>query len=113
VAGDRKYLKYNIILYKKDWKTIKTNTFRIISGSLKGRKFSFKDSDGLRPTSGKARETLFNWLQFEIHNKTILRSICWHWCSWVLRQSQEVLERSCFIEKDFKRIKYLSLTLNF
>jgi len=26
----------------------------------------------LRPTSGKIRETLFNWLQFEIANKTIL-----------------------------------------
>ena len=26
----------------------------------------------MRPTSGKARETLFNWLQFDIHNKTIL-----------------------------------------
>jgi len=26
----------------------------------------------LRPTSGKIRETLFNWLQFEITNKTIL-----------------------------------------
>lgn len=26
----------------------------------------------MRPTSGKIRETLFNWLQFEIANKTIL-----------------------------------------
>ena len=39
---------------------------------MKGRNFSFKDAHGLRPTSGKARETLFNWLQFEISGKTIL-----------------------------------------
>ncbi|MDA9336086.1 16S rRNA (guanine(966)-N(2))-methyltransferase RsmD [Candidatus Pseudothioglobus singularis] len=51
---------------------MKTNTFKIISGNLKGRKFHFPDSDGLRPTSGKTRETLFNWLQFDIAGKTVL-----------------------------------------
>ena len=51
---------------------IKTNTFKIISGDLKGRKFFFPDSDGLRPTSGKTRETLFNWLQFDIAGKIVL-----------------------------------------
>ncbi len=48
------------------------NSFRIISGDLRGRKFNFPEVEGLRPTSGKIRETLFNWLQFDIHNKTIL-----------------------------------------
>ncbi|MDB4822557.1 16S rRNA (guanine(966)-N(2))-methyltransferase RsmD [Candidatus Pseudothioglobus singularis] len=52
--------------------TIKSNTFKIISGDLKGRKFFFPDSTGLRPTSGKTRETLFNWLQFDIAGKTVL-----------------------------------------
>ena len=41
-------------------------------GEFRGRKFSFPDVDGLRPTPGKIRETLFNWLQFDIINKTAL-----------------------------------------
>ena len=48
------------------------NSFRIISGDLRGRKFSFPEVEGLRPTPGKIRETLFNWLQFDIINKTTL-----------------------------------------
>ena len=48
------------------------NSFRIISGKFRGRKFSFPDTEGLRPTPGKIRETLFNWLQFDIINKTAL-----------------------------------------
>jgi 16S rRNA (guanine966-N2)-methyltransferase len=35
---------------------------RIISGTLKGRKLKAPDWDGLRPTSDKLRETLFNVL---------------------------------------------------
>jgi len=49
-----------------------TNTFQIIAGDHRGRKFSFPDAQGLRPTQGKVRETLFNWIQFEAHNKTYL-----------------------------------------
>jgi len=48
------------------------NSFRIISGDFRGRKFSFPKVEGLRPTTGKIRETLFNWLQFDILNKTVL-----------------------------------------
>jgi len=48
------------------------NSFRIISGDFRGRKFNFPEVEGLRPTSGKIRETLFNWLQFDIVNKTVL-----------------------------------------
>jgi 16S rRNA (guanine966-N2)-methyltransferase len=35
---------------------------RIIGGRWRGRKLSFPDSDGLRPTGDRIRETLFNWL---------------------------------------------------
>ena len=48
------------------------NSFKIISGDFRGRKFSFPNIEGLRPTSGKIRETLFNWLQFDIIDKTAL-----------------------------------------
>ena len=51
---------------------IVNNTFQIISGEYRGRKFSFPDVTGLRPTPGKVRETLFNWIQFESFDKTYL-----------------------------------------
>lgn len=35
---------------------------RIIGGRWRGRKLRFPDSDGLRPTGDRIRETLFNWL---------------------------------------------------
>ncbi|BBP46939.1 ribosomal RNA small subunit methyltransferase D [Thiosulfatimonas sediminis] len=39
---------------------------RIIGGDFRGRKLPVILADGLRPTSDRVRETLFNWLQFEI-----------------------------------------------
>ena len=38
------------------------NQIRIIGGSLRGRKISFPESESLRPTGDRIRETLFNWL---------------------------------------------------
>jgi 16S rRNA (guanine966-N2)-methyltransferase len=39
---------------------------RIIGGLWRGRKLHFPNAPGLRPTPDRVRETLFNWLQFEI-----------------------------------------------
>ncbi|MFO7593471.1 MAG: 16S rRNA (guanine(966)-N(2))-methyltransferase RsmD [Pseudomonadota bacterium] len=39
------------------------NTLRIIGGQWRGRKLRFADGEGLRPTTDRIRETLFNWLQ--------------------------------------------------
>ena len=50
----------------------KLGSIRIVSGKLKGRKIYFQDSEGLRPTADRAKETLFNWLMFKIHDKNIL-----------------------------------------
>lgn len=36
---------------------------RIIAGKWRGRKISFPEVQGLRPTPDRVRETLFNWLQ--------------------------------------------------
>ena len=40
----------------------KSNKVRIIGGQWRGRKLSFPDAEGLRPTPDRVRETLFNWL---------------------------------------------------
>jgi 16S rRNA (guanine966-N2)-methyltransferase len=39
------------------------NSVRIIGGGWRGRRVSFPDLPGLRPTPDRVRETLFNWLQ--------------------------------------------------
>ena len=38
------------------------NTLRIIGGEWRRRVLHFPDSEGLRPTPDRVRETLFNWL---------------------------------------------------
>src|SRR5271155_5228719 len=42
------------------------NSVRIIGGGWRGRRVSFPDIPGLRPTPDRVRETLFNWLQHVI-----------------------------------------------
>ena len=39
---------------------------RIIGGRFRGRKLPVLDAEGLRPTTDRVRETVFNWLQFDI-----------------------------------------------
>jgi 16S rRNA (guanine966-N2)-methyltransferase len=45
---------------------------RIIGGEWRGRKLHFPPSAGLRPTPDRVRETVFNWLQFELAGKRCL-----------------------------------------
>ena len=42
------------------------NSVRIIGGGWRGRRVSFPDVPGLRPTPDRVRETLYNWLQHSI-----------------------------------------------
>ena len=44
---------------------------RVISGKWRGRKITFRD-DGIRPTAERIRETVFNWLQYDIQNAICL-----------------------------------------
>ncbi len=45
---------------------------RIIGGKWRGRKLPVPDVEGLRPTANRLRETLFNWLQFDIEGLAAL-----------------------------------------
>jgi len=49
-----------------------TNRVRIIGGRFRGRLIQFPDAQGLRPTSDRVRETVFNWLQFDLHDRRVL-----------------------------------------
>ena len=51
---------------KKKKSSSTNNQLRIIGGQWRGRKLSFTNGDGLRPTMDRVRETLFNWLQADI-----------------------------------------------
>lgn len=39
---------------------------RIIGGLYRGKKITFPELDGLRPTPDRIKETLFNWLMNDI-----------------------------------------------
>jgi 16S rRNA (guanine966-N2)-methyltransferase len=49
-----------------------SNQLRIIGGEWRGRKLRFPDVEGLRPTTDRVRETLFNWLAPVIHGARCL-----------------------------------------
>ncbi len=48
------------------------NKLRIIGGDWRSRQLNFVDAPGLRPTPARVRETVFNWLQYEIVGKRCL-----------------------------------------
>ena len=45
---------------------------RIISGQWRGRKLPVLDVQGLRPTTDRVKETLFNWLMQDIQGRAVL-----------------------------------------
>jgi 16S rRNA (guanine966-N2)-methyltransferase len=45
---------------------------RLISGQWKGRRLPVLDAAGLRPTSDRVKETLFNWLMQDVAGSTVL-----------------------------------------
>lgn len=79
---------------------------RIIGGKWRGRKIKFDDAEGLRPTTDRIRETVFNWLQPYIHQSRCLDVFAG---SGVLgfealsRGAKEVV----FIEQNIKTVKKL------
>lgn len=48
------------------------NQVRIIGGTHRGRKLTFAQSDGLRPTPDSVRERLFNWLGQDLTGLSVL-----------------------------------------
>ncbi len=48
------------------------NKVRIIGGELRSRMIHFPDTQGLRPTPDRVRETLFNWLGQTMYGRSCL-----------------------------------------
>lgn len=78
----------------------------IIAGKYRGKKISVPEQDGLRPTTSRVREMLFNWLQTDIIDLSTLDLFAG---SGLL--SFEALSRgakqSTLIEKDYKAFQCL------
>ncbi|XBC39261.1 MAG: RsmD family RNA methyltransferase [Buchnera aphidicola (Nurudea shiraii)] len=51
---------------------MKKNKIRIISGKFRGQKILIKKNSGIRPTTDRMRETLFNWIKEKIIHATCL-----------------------------------------
>lgn len=45
---------------------------RIIAGRHRGRRITVPDLEGLRPSPDRVRETVFNWLQFDLPGANVL-----------------------------------------
>ncbi len=87
---------------------------RITSGEWKNRNLEVPDIDGLRPTSERVRETLFNWLMPSIH-----KSVCLDLFAGSGSLGFEALSRGAkhctFVEKSklaFSQIKTTRTSLN-
>jgi len=86
------------------------NQLRIIGGAWKRRQLAFASIDGLRPTPDRVRETLFNWLMWDVQNAKVLDI-----CTGSGALSFEALSRGAtsvvMIEPDRTQAQFLSQNL--
>lgn len=83
---------------------------RIIAGRWRGRKLPVLNSEGLRPTGDRVKETLFNWLQADIVGAICLDAFAGSGSlgfEALSRQAEQVI----FIEKDKKVAQQLNKNL--
>lgn len=85
---------------------MQTGACRIIGGKWRSRKIQFDDAEGLRPTTDRIRETVFNWLQPYIHQSHCLDLFAGSGMLGFEAASRGAGE-VCFIEKNAKTVKGL------
>lgn len=90
---------------------LKRGQCRIIAGKWRGRNIKFEDAKGLRPTTDRIRETVFNWLQIYIPQRRCLDCFAG---SGIL--GFEALSRGAgevvFVEQNIKTVKKLKDNAN-
>jgi 16S rRNA (guanine966-N2)-methyltransferase len=91
-------------------KATQNNQLRIIAGHWRGRKLSFPDVDGLRPTGDRIRETLFNWLAPEIQGSRCLDLFAGSGALGIEALSRGA-ETSVLVERDTKAAAQLKANL--
>ena len=87
-----------------------SSTLRIIGGEWRRRNIRFLAVDDLRPTPDRVRETLFNWLQFDIRDRRCLDAFAGSGALGL-----EALSRGaascCFLEKHPAQARHLQSVL--
>lgn len=85
-------------------------TIRIIGGRYRGKKLTFPDSEGLRPTPDRVRETLFNWLMNDIQQTRCLDAFAGSGALGFEAFSRGAAE-VCFIEHNKTAYHHLQATI--
>ncbi len=83
---------------------------RIIAGTLRGHRIPVAPRPGLRPTPGRSRETLFNWLRADLEGARILDAFAGSGALGLEALSRGAAEVT-FIEKDRRAAQTLQETL--
>lgn len=86
------------------------HAIQIIGGTFRSRKIAVMDADGLRPTSSRVRETLFNWLQNIIPGAIVIDAFAGTGALGIEALSRGA-KHAVFIEKDPQVFKVLSSNL--
>ena len=84
---------------------------RIIGGHYRGKKIAFPDSDGLRPTPDRVRETLFNWLMNDIRDARCLDAFAGSGALGLEAFSRGAAE-VCFIEQNKSTFIHLQTVIS-
>lgn len=82
------------------------NQLRIIGGEWKRRLLPFASIDGLRPTPDRLRETLFNWLMWDVTNSRIL-DVCAGSGALAFEALSRGAKHATLIEPQPDQVKYL------
>lgn len=83
---------------------------RIISGKWRGRKLAVLNADGLRPTTDRVKETLFNWLMHDINGATVLDCFAGSG-SLAIEALSRFASRAVLVERDAALARHLKQNL--
>ena len=86
------------------------NELRIIGGAWRGRRVKFPDVAAIRPTPDRVRETLFNWLQYDIAGSRCLDLFAGSGALGLEALSRGAA-RVVFVDREREVIEQLSATL--
>jgi 16S rRNA (guanine966-N2)-methyltransferase len=95
---------------KASLKAAKPGAIRIISGKDRGRKLPVLSSEGLRPTTNRVKETLFNWLMQDIVGASVLDMFAGSG-SLGFEAHSRAAQQVILVEKDIKAAKQLDINI--
>lgn len=87
------------------------NKLRIIGGQWKRHQLSFASIDGLRPTPDRVRETLFNWLMWDIQHARVL-DVCTGSGALAFEALSRGAQSVCMIEPNVTQVKHLQQNID-